>query len=57
MMDGWMDGCCMILCWLVHMQTVYLSKNSLQTTEGIRQFQAAVTLSLADNLLTDLDAV
>jgi hypothetical protein len=38
-------------------QTVYLSKNSLQSTDGIRQFQAVGTLSLADNLLSDLDTV
>ncbi|KAL6764938.1 hypothetical protein V8C86DRAFT_3022064, partial [Haematococcus lacustris] len=38
-------------------QVVYLSKNSLTSAAGITQFACVVTLSLADNLLADLDQV
>ena len=36
-------------------QSVFLSKNSLTSLQGIQQFRAARTVSLADNLLASLD--
>jgi len=38
-------------------QVVYLSKNLLRSLDGIQQFHALRVLSLADNLLSDFDAL
>lgn len=38
-------------------QVVYLSKNSLQSAAGVGQFQTVRVLTLADNLLEDLEEV
>ena len=39
------------------MQTLYLSKNQLQSLVGLQQFVGLTTLSVADNLLTDWDVL
>ncbi len=38
-------------------QTLYVSKNSLRSLQGVEQFRGLRALSAADNALGDLDAL
>ena len=37
------------------LQTLYLSKNSLRSLQGVQQFTALVTLAVADNLIDSFE--
>ena len=41
--------------FLLLLQTLYLSKNSLRSLQGIQQFSTVVTVAAADNLIDSFD--